>query len=86
VRELKNAIERAVVFAKTPVLGMEDLPDNIRNANSGGISGIQSLDEIERHAIEMTLEATHYKITKAAAILGISRKTLLDKRKKYGLH
>ena len=34
---------------------------------------------------QATLEATRYKITRAAEILGISRKTLLDKRKKYGL-
>ena len=42
--------------------------------------------DIERDAIRATLEATHYKISKSAEILGISRKTLLDKRKKYGLN
>ena len=40
---------------------------------------------IERDAIAATLEATHFKISKSAEILGISRKTLLEKRKKYGL-
>jgi DNA-binding NtrC family response regulator len=40
---------------------------------------------MEREVIQKTLEGTHYKITRAAEILGISRKTLLDKRKKYGL-
>ena len=39
-----------------------------------------------RKPSQATLEATRYKITRAAEILGISRKTLLDKRKKYGLH
>jgi DNA-binding NtrC family response regulator len=41
---------------------------------------------MERDAIRATLEATRYKIGKSAQILGISRKTLLDKRKKYGLN
>jgi DNA-binding NtrC family response regulator len=41
---------------------------------------------MEREAIRTTLEATRYKIGKSAQILGISRKTLLDKRKKYGLN
>ncbi len=47
---------------------------------------LRSLEDIERDAIHATLEATRYKISKSAEILGISRKTLLDKRKKYGLN
>jgi DNA-binding NtrC family response regulator len=35
--------------------------------------------------IAATLEATHYKVGQAAVALGISRKTLLEKRKRYGL-
>jgi DNA-binding NtrC family response regulator len=85
VRELKNAIERAVIFAKNPVLESEDLPESIRTAGSGATAGLRSLEDIERETIYKTLEATRYKITRAAEILGISRKTLLDKRKKYGL-
>jgi DNA-binding NtrC family response regulator len=46
---------------------------------------MRSLQEIEREVIQATLEATHYKISRSAEILGISRKTLLDKRKRYGL-
>ncbi|MFZ0922897.1 MAG: helix-turn-helix domain-containing protein, partial [Candidatus Acidiferrales bacterium] len=46
---------------------------------------LQSLEEIEKEAVRATLDATHYKIAQAAQILGISRKTLLEKRKKYGL-
>jgi DNA-binding NtrC family response regulator len=86
VRELKNAIERALVFAKAPALSPEDFPEGIRLADSDAGAGMRSLEDIEREAIHKTLEATHYKITRAAGILGISRKTLLDKRKKYGLH
>jgi DNA-binding NtrC family response regulator len=85
VRELKNAIERALVFTNKPVLGPEDFPENIRSAHSNAADRLLSLEKIEQEAIEATLEATRYKITRAAEILGISRKTLLDKRKKYGL-
>ncbi len=85
IRELKNAIERALIFGKTAMLSPEDLPENIRMADSGAAAGMRSLEEIEREAIQKTLDGTHYKITRAAEILGISRKTLLDKRKKYGL-
>jgi DNA-binding NtrC family response regulator len=85
VRELKNALERALIFGKNATLTPEDLPDSIRTADSGSETGLRSIEEIEREAIEKTLEGTRYKITRAAEILGISRKTLLDKRKKYGL-
>jgi DNA-binding NtrC family response regulator len=85
VRQLKNAIERALVFANKPVLGPEDLPEDVRAARSSAADRLLSLEKLEQEAIAATLEATHYKITRAAEILGISRKTLLDKRKKYGL-
>jgi two-component system, NtrC family, response regulator AtoC len=85
IRELKNAIERALIFGKNATITPEDLPEGIRTSDSGVVAGMRSLEEIERDAIQKTLEGTHYKITKAAEILGISRKTLLDKRKKYGL-
>jgi DNA-binding NtrC family response regulator len=85
IRELKNAIERALIFGKNAELSLEDLPENIRAADSGVPAGMRSLEQIEREAIQKTLESTRYKITRAAEILGISRKTLLDKRKKYGL-
>ncbi|MCL6481717.1 MAG: sigma-54 dependent transcriptional regulator [Firmicutes bacterium] len=88
VRELKNALERALVLSTQPVLQPEDFPDVLRAATdavAGLTAGLRSLEEIEREAIRQTLEATRYKITRTAEILGISRKTLLEKRKKYGL-
>ena len=85
VRELKNALERALVFAKSDTLTPADFPENIRLAESGDAGSLRSLEDIEREAIQTTLETTRYKITRAAEILGISRKTLLDKRKRYGL-
>jgi DNA-binding NtrC family response regulator len=87
VRELKNAIEHALVFAKDAQLHPADFPEIVRAGKgfASAVGKLRSLEEIEREAIKETLEATHYKIGKAAEILGISRKTLLEKRKKYGL-
>jgi DNA-binding NtrC family response regulator len=88
VRELKNAIERALILSANEILQPEDFPDLQRaaaDAVAGLTAGLRSLEEIEREAIRQTLEATRYKITRSAEILGISRKTLLEKRKKYGL-
>ena len=89
-RELKNVVERALTFAKQDALGPEDLPAPVRAAGAAAGArrpgdGLRSLEDLERETIAATLEATHCKIGRAAEILGISRKTLLDKRKKYGL-
>jgi DNA-binding NtrC family response regulator len=98
VRELRNALERAVVFSRPsggiPAAAANDLlepgnfPENVRAAAPGAassVAGLRSLEEVEREVIAATLEATHYQISHSAAVLGISRKTLLEKRKKYGL-
>jgi two-component system response regulator AtoC len=88
VRELRNALERAVVFARTDTLDPENLPEAVQAAAigaAGAFAGLRSLVEIEKEVIAATLEATHYQISRSAQILGISRKTLLEKRKKYGL-
>jgi DNA-binding NtrC family response regulator len=86
-RELRNAMERAVVLSKGDQLQPEDFPENIRACagNLAFLAGLRSLEDLEREAISRTLEATRFHITQSAGILGISRKTLLEKRKKYGL-
>jgi DNA-binding NtrC family response regulator len=88
IRELRNALERAVVFSHNESLDPQDFPEAIRDAAPGGAaagSGLRTLEEIEKDVIAATLEATHYQIGRTSEILGISRKTLLDKRKRYGL-
>jgi DNA-binding NtrC family response regulator len=86
VRELKNALERALIFARSDSLGPMDFPDVMRSGAPGGAeASLRSLQELEKEAIRRTLEATRYKIGRSAEILGISRKTLLEKRKRYGL-
>ncbi len=85
VRELKNAVEHALVFAKGPTLGAQDFAQIAAANGRRAEAALKSLEDVEREAIAATLEATHYKIGQAAESLGISRKTLLEKRKKYGL-
>jgi DNA-binding NtrC family response regulator len=88
IRELRNALERAVVLSRTEALEPKDFPESIRAGVpglAGAVVNLRSLEEIEKEAIAATLEATHYKIGRASEILGISRKTLLEKRKKYDL-
>jgi DNA-binding NtrC family response regulator len=88
IRELRNALERAIVFTQTDQLEPENFPDNVRAGGPGSlgsIAGLRSLEDVEREVIAATLEATRYQISRSAEVLGISRKTLLEKRKKYGL-
>ncbi len=86
VRELKNAIEHALIFADDSVLRVKDFPQILQAAgNTHAANSLRSLEDLEREAIKITLDQTHYKIARAAEILGISRKTLLEKRKRYGL-
>ena len=88
VRELRNALERVIVFTRVEVLEPEHFAENIRVGAAGGVGGtggLKSLEDVEKEVIAATLEAMRYKISQAANVLGISRKTLLEKRKKYGL-
>ncbi|MGB6875665.1 MAG: sigma-54 dependent transcriptional regulator [Candidatus Acidiferrales bacterium] len=85
-RELKNVIEHALVFATSGILKRDDFPHALQaSSDVPSHTRLQSLEEMEKDAVRATLEATHYKIAQSAQILGISRKTLLEKRKKYGL-
>jgi two-component system, NtrC family, response regulator AtoC len=83
VRELRTLVERAVVNATPPEIVPQDLPAHVRN--SAPQVGGRSLEQVERAHIAEVLQFTQGKKTLAAQVLGISRKTLLEKRKRYGL-
>jgi DNA-binding NtrC family response regulator len=87
VRELQGAVERAVIAGKEELLEVDDFPAEVRTSSNKGEqeSRLRSLEDIEREAIVQTLEVMGQQIGRSAEILGISRKTLLEKRKKYGL-
>jgi len=83
VRELRNGLERAVLLSTNGRVALTALPQSWLTRRK--TERIPSLEDIEREYIAEVLNRTHGRKVKAAKILGISRKTLLEKRKKYGL-
>jgi DNA-binding NtrC family response regulator len=89
VRELRNVIQRAVVLCGTGLIANEHLPENVLKGSapaahtpSGSVTPIR---EMERELILRALEDTHQDKRRAAALLGISLKTLYNKLAKYGI-
>jgi transcriptional regulator with PAS, ATPase and Fis domain len=84
-RELRNIIERALVEADGARIEPRHLPEAL--ARAGRHDGAQkpSLADVEKEYIREVLRFTEGRKSAAAAILGISRKTLLDKRKRFHL-
>jgi len=88
VRELENAIERAVVLAENDVIGPSDLLYYGRmTARSAGLGAYQvrRLEEVERDHIEKALAIFNGHKGRTAEALGIDRKTLRTKLKRYGI-
>jgi DNA-binding NtrC family response regulator len=81
VRELENAVERAMVVAQEPELREQDFILKPRNHNG---SASKSLEEIEKAHILRVLEDCGWNQTRAAEVLGIDRVTLHHKIKRYG--
>ena len=90
VRELENAIERAVLVCKTGEIVPTDLPETIREegatpAQEFTIPPHRTLAEIEKMAILQTLQRTNWNKQEAAQILGLYRPTLYSKMKKHDI-
>ena len=86
IRELRNAIERAALVEEGVSLGAASLPIRAQDdLVATAARGAWTLDELESHYIREILRITRDNYSKAAEILGINRKTLLEKRRKYGL-
>jgi transcriptional regulator with PAS, ATPase and Fis domain len=82
IRELENAIERAMVVAQEPEIREQDLAFKVVATPNGG--GSRSLEDIEKAHILRVLEQCNWNQTRAAETLGIDRVTLYHKLKKYG--
>jgi two-component system response regulator AtoC len=95
VRELENLLERAMIFAEADTLGPSDLTLPAGAAGAPGARALastpgfataaRSLDSLEREAIVSALRRWEGSRTRTAAELGISRRTLLNKIKEYGI-
>lgn len=81
VRELENVIERAVILSETGLIRPEDISVTTISAEREGAS--DSLEEVEKYHILKVLKETGWNQSKASQILGIDRKTLYLKLKKY---
>ena len=87
MRELRNAIERAVILTKQPEIDAEHLPLTVDGEDDGGdteVGQFVSLASIEEAHLRRVIEATDT-LDEAAEVLGIDPATLYRKRKKYGL-
>jgi len=91
VRELENIIERGVIIARSECLTTEELPPNIRKiAESAGgydskVAVGGTIKDMEKEFIARTLVSVAGNRTRAAKILGITRKTLQNKMREYNL-
>jgi NtrC-family two-component system response regulator AlgB len=87
VRELRNAVERGVILASGPLVGLADLPAAVGappRAEGIDLGGRVTLDQLEAEHIRRILASTPT-IEEASAVLGIDPSTLYRKRKRYGL-
>jgi NtrC-family two-component system response regulator AlgB len=89
IRELRNAIERAVILAAGTEVGLADLPDRVARRPERGDTSIElgqhvTLEQVEFEHIRRILAETA-SVDEAAEVLGIDRSTLYRKRKQYGL-
>ncbi|MFO0552176.1 MAG: sigma-54 dependent transcriptional regulator [Polyangiaceae bacterium] len=93
VRELENTVERAMVLCEGDIVGMEDLPERIRDAAdpvqaqlaTGELSIKKTSRIIEEILIRRALEKTKGNRTRAAEVLEISHRALLYKIKDYAI-
>jgi two-component system response regulator HydG len=96
VRELENCVERAVALARYSHISAEDLPERIRSfrqralspsgaAEEGRQEEILPLDELERRHILRTLKSVDGNQARAAALLGLDRRTLYRRIEKYSI-
>ena len=88
VRELHNVIERAALLEESDRITVAALVDRLRDGASLVTAAARdqwTLDQLEERYIREVLRQTRSNYFRAARILGINRKTLLEKRKRYGL-
>jgi two-component system response regulator HydG len=86
IRELQNAMERAVILMRGEYVTEKDMPLNIAPATTRVKGELPlNLEDLEKIAVRKALDQTRGNKTQAAQTLGVTRKTLSAKLKKFGL-
>ena len=90
IRELENTLERAVILCLGEQITPQDLPPHLLSEDVREMKRFQvgdgfTLRDMEREVIKSTLNSTGDNKTLTAKKLGVSRQTLLNKIKEYGL-
>lgn len=93
IRELENVVERAVILTMDEYVSFSELPESISGESASAIpttskAGIvpgMTIRELEKELILVTLEHNDGNRTRSAGFLGITRRTLQNKLKEYGI-
>lgn len=89
VRELENILQQTLLLSPFVVILPENLPQRFQrqqeSRENGGLMDMTPLEEAEKNKILQILQETSWNQSKAAQILGIDRKTLRLKIRRYGL-
>jgi two-component system NtrC family response regulator len=85
IRELENRVKRAVIMADGKLVTAEDLDLPAEAMESAPVNLKAAREEADRRAIRKALAQTEGNISGAAKLLGISRPTLYDLLKQYGI-
>ena len=85
IRELQHAIEKAVILSDGGMISAEDIDGGTQTRREKPLEEVQTLDEMECRMIEKTIKECEGNLSVVAARLGISRQTLYNKIKRYGI-
>jgi DNA-binding NtrC family response regulator len=85
VRELRNVLEHAVLLSPRDALAPEDFAEVLRSPRAPDAPGGATLEAAERRHVEQVLQQQGWVVPRAAEVLGISRTSLYERMRKFGL-